>query len=57
MMKAMLLAGVAGLLFSVTPVSGHHAFAAEFDAKKGSKSPGRSQNWSGAIRMRGFTST
>src|SRR5579864_2608607 len=40
MMKAMLLAGVAGLLFSVTPVSGHHAFAAEFDAKKGIKVSG-----------------
>jgi hypothetical protein len=34
MMKAMLLAVVAALLFSVMPASAHHAFAAEFDAKK-----------------------
>jgi Family of unknown function (DUF6152) len=40
MMKATLLAGVAALLFSVTPASAHHAFAAEFDAKKGIKVTG-----------------
>ena len=40
MMKAMLLAGVAALLFSVMPESAHHAFAAEFDAKKGIKVSG-----------------
>ena len=34
MTKAMLLAVVAALLFSVMPASAHHAFAAEFDAKK-----------------------
>ena len=35
-MKATLLAGAAclGLLFPLTPASAHHAFAAEFDAKK-----------------------
>jgi hypothetical protein len=57
MTKAILLSGVAGLLFSVIPAAAHHAFAAEFDAKKESKSPGRSPNWSGRIRMPGFTST
>ena len=40
MMKAMLLAGVAGLLFPVMPASAHHAFAAEFDARKGIKVSG-----------------
>lgn len=40
MTKAILLAGVAGLLFSVMPASAHHAFAAEFDAKKGIKVTG-----------------
>ena len=40
MTKAMLLAGVAGLLFPVMPASAHHAFAAEFDAKKGIKVSG-----------------
>jgi Family of unknown function (DUF6152) len=40
MMKATLLAGVAGLLFSVMPALAHHAFAAEFDAKKGIKVSG-----------------
>ena len=40
MMKAMLLTGVAGLLFSAMPASAHHAFAAEFDAKKGIKVSG-----------------
>ncbi len=34
MMKATLIAGVAGLLFAVMPAAAHHAFAAEFDAKK-----------------------
>jgi hypothetical protein len=40
MTKSILLAGVAGLLFSVMPASAHHAFAAEFDAKKGIKVTG-----------------
>ena len=42
MMKAMLLAGAVGLglLFPVMPASAHHAFAAEFDAKKGIKVSG-----------------
>jgi hypothetical protein len=40
MMKATLLAGVAGLLFAVMPAAAHHAFAAEFDAKKGIKVTG-----------------
>ena len=40
MRKAMLFAGVAGLLFPVLPASAHHAFAAEFDAKKGIKVSG-----------------
>ena len=40
MMKATLLAGVAALLFSVMPAPAHHAFAAEFDAKKGIKVTG-----------------
>ena len=40
MLKATLLAGVAALLFSVMPASAHHAFAAEFDAKKGIKVSG-----------------
>ena len=42
MIKAMLLAGVVGfgLLFPVMPASAHHAFAAEFDAKKGIKVSG-----------------
>ena len=40
MMKGMLLSGVAGLLVSVMPASAHHAFAAEFDAKKGIKVTG-----------------
>ena len=40
MLKATLLAGVAALLFSVMPASAHHAFAAEFDAKKGIKVTG-----------------
>ncbi|HWY47197.1 MAG TPA: DUF6152 family protein [Bryobacteraceae bacterium] len=40
MMKAMLLAGVAGLLFQGMPASAHHAFAAEFDAKKDIKVSG-----------------
>ena len=34
MIKATLLVGVVGLLFSVMPASAHHSFAAEFDAKK-----------------------
>jgi len=40
MTKAMLLAGLAALLFPVMPVSAHHAFSAEFDAKKGIKVSG-----------------
>jgi uncharacterized protein DUF6152 len=40
MLKAMLLVAVAGLLFPVMPASAHHAFAAEFDAKKGIKVSG-----------------
>jgi hypothetical protein len=42
MMKATLLAGAVGLglLFPVMDASGHHAFAAEFDAKKGIKVSG-----------------
>jgi hypothetical protein len=41
MIKAMLLAGVAAvLLFPVMPAVAHHAFAAEFDAKKGIKVSG-----------------
>jgi hypothetical protein len=40
MLKATLLVGVVGLLFSVIPASAHHAFAAEFDAKKGIKVSG-----------------
>ena len=40
MLKATLLVGVVGLLFSMTPASAHHAFAAEFDAKKGIKVSG-----------------
>jgi uncharacterized protein DUF6152 len=42
MMKAKLLAGAAvlGLLFPVMPASSHHAFAAEFDAKKSVKVSG-----------------
>ncbi len=41
-MRPMLLAGVAslGLLFHVLPASAHHAFAAEFDAKKAVKVSG-----------------
>jgi len=41
-MKAMVLVGVAGLglLFQVKPAWAHHAFAAEFDAKKGIKISG-----------------
>jgi hypothetical protein len=41
-MKTMVLVGVAGLalLFQVKPASAHHAFAAEFDAKKGIKISG-----------------
>lgn len=37
MKKATLVAGAVGLglLFHATPASAHHAFAAEFDAKKG----------------------
>ena len=42
MIKATLLAGAAGLglLFQVMPASAHHAFAAEFDAKKAVKVSG-----------------
>jgi hypothetical protein len=42
MNKATWIAGAAGLamLFAVMPVSAHHAFAAEFDAKKGVKVSG-----------------
>ena len=42
MIKAALLAGAfgLGLLFPVMPASAHHAFAAEFDAKKGIKVSG-----------------
>ena len=40
MLKATLLAGVAGLLLPGMPASAHHAFAAEFDAKKGVKVSG-----------------
>jgi uncharacterized protein DUF6152 len=41
-MKAKLLAGAAalGLLFPARPASAHHAFAAEFDAKKSIKISG-----------------
>ena len=42
MMKPILLVGAAGLglLFPMMPASAHHAFAAEFDAKKGIKVSG-----------------
>jgi hypothetical protein len=42
MIKATLLAGTIGiaLLLQVMPASAHHAFAAEFDAKKGIKVSG-----------------
>ena len=42
MKKAMLFIGAVGfgLLFPVMPASAHHAFAAEFDAKKGIKVSG-----------------
>src|SRR5690349_9532709 len=40
MLKATLLVGVVGLLFAMMPASAHHAFAAEFDAKKGIKVSG-----------------
>jgi uncharacterized protein DUF6152 len=42
MKKATLLAGTVGLglLFQVMPASAHHAFSAEFDAKKGIKLSG-----------------
>jgi hypothetical protein len=41
-MKAVVLVGVAGLglLFQAEPALAHHAFAAEFDAKKGIKISG-----------------